>query len=125
MRFLSEEWAKAITDGLNASEEFQQAAATTHATIQQIVIDAPDGILRYWLTIDGGSATMGTGDAVDPDVIIQQSYETAVALAKGELNPVSAYMGGQLQVSNVMKAMSLQGALQALSPVIKATPCEF
>lgn len=125
MRFLSEEWTRAITDGLNASEEFKAATAGTQATIQQIVLEAPEGTLRYWLKIDNGTATLGSGDAPDADITIQQSYETAVALAKGELNAVSAYMGGRLQVSNVMKAMSLQGPLQSLAPVIKSTPCEY
>ena len=126
MRFLSEEWARAVTDGLNASAEFQQAAANTTTIIQQVVTDPPDGgDLRYWLSIDAGTATLGMGDNQDAEITITQSYATAVALATGELSAVSAYMGGQLQVSNVMKAMSLQGTLQALGPVIKATPCEY
>ena len=125
MRFLSPEWAEAVTSGLNASDEFKAAAASTSTTVQQVVTDAPEGELRYWLGIEAGVATMGTGDAADPQVIINQSYETAVALATGELNAVNAYMSGKLQISNVMKAMSLQGPLQALAPVIRGIDCEY
>src|SRR5262245_41695047 len=125
MRFLSEEWALAITDGLNASEEFSQAAAKTSTVIQQVVTEAPEGELRYWLRFEAGEATLEMGDNPDAEITITQSYATAVALAKGELNPISAYMGGQIQVSNVMKAMGLQGPLQALAPVVRDTPCDY
>lgn len=126
MRFLSQEWAEAVTAGLNASDEFKAATAKIAATIQQVVTEAPEGEdLHYWLSIDKGAATMGVGDATKSDIIINQSYATAVALATGELSAVAAYMSGKLQVSNVMKAMGMQAPLQALAPVIRSIDCEY
>jgi len=126
MKFLSEEWATAVTDGLNASEEFQAAAGSIKATLQQIVTAAPDGgELHYWLKLDEGTVTMGVGDLPDADVKVTQSYETAVALATGKLSGTSAYMSGKMKVTNVMKAMGLQGALNAVAAVIKSVDCEY
>ena len=126
MRFLSQEWAQAVTDALNGSDTFKAAASKATITLQQVVTDAPEGEdLHYWLSIDKGSATLGVGDNPAAEVTVTQSYATAVALAKGELSGVSAYMSGQLQISNVMKAMSLQGPLQALAPLIQGIACEY
>lgn len=109
--FLSEEWLSEVESRLNASAEFQAKAAGTDAVIQQVV-PAPEGELRYWIRIEGGRVALGAGDAEAPDVVITQSLSTAQALARRELNPVTAFMTGRLKVTGDMgRLMKLQAAV--------------
>ena len=125
MQFLSEDWVRAVKEGLNASDDFRASAAGQSARIQQVVTK-PDGqVMKYWLTIDDGAVDMGVGDVESPDVTISQDYETAVALAKSELSPVAAFMSGRLQVSNLMKVMGLQGAFGHLPGILATLDVEY
>ena len=98
VRFLSDEWIALVQEHLNGSDAFRAAASSVSATVQQVV-PAPDGERRYWIRLDGGSVTVGPGDASEPDVTITQDLATATAMAKRELNPVTAFMTGRLRVA--------------------------
>jgi putative sterol carrier protein len=115
LTFLSPEWAGALTEAVNANGEFAAAAGSQHARIQQ-VITTTDGEKRYWTTIGEGKISMGMGDLEGPDATIRQSYETAVALAKRELSPVTGFMMGKIKVEgNMGMLMGLAGALGKLA----------
>jgi len=124
IRFLSEEWAQAVKDGLNANEAFRSASKGSRALIQQVVTKGDDD-LSYWMEIDNGVVEVGTGRAEKPSLTITSTYETAEALAKGELSPMAAFMSGKIEVSNVMSAMGLQGALSSAGAVIKDIDTEY
>jgi putative sterol carrier protein len=125
VKFLSEEWTRAVTEALNGSEAFTTAAGGQSAKIQQVV-NAPDGEVRYHLTLDNGRALVALGDVEGPDATVTQDYETAVALAKNELNGVAAFMSGKLQISgDLMRLMQLQGALGALAAALKDIDVEY
>jgi putative sterol carrier protein len=115
VQFLSDEWTEQLKQRLNESEAFRKAAGGTNATIEN-VIATPDGQKRYWIKIAGGSVDMGAGGADSPDATIEQDYETAAALARSELNPVSAFMTGKIRINgSMMLLMQLQGALTELA----------
>jgi putative sterol carrier protein len=115
VQFLSPEWTEELEKRLNASDEFRAAAAAANVTIQN-VIDTPDGAKRYWMRFEGGSVKLEAGDAERADATIEQDYDTAVALAKSELNPVSAFMTGKIRINgSMMLLMQLQGALSELA----------
>lgn len=115
IQFLSDEWTAELKQRLNASDGFRKAAGTADATIQN-VIATPDGQKRYWMKIAGGEVDMGAGDADQPDATIEQDYETAAALARSELNPVSAFMTGKIRINgSMMLLMQLQPALTELA----------
>ena len=101
VQFLSDEWTEALEQRLNASEAFRNAAGASNVTIQN-VINAPDGAKRYWMRFDGGSVELGSGDAESPEATIEQDYDTAVALARSELNPVTAFMTGNAIQANTV-----------------------
>jgi putative sterol carrier protein len=113
VKFLSDEWAQALKAELNESEEFRKAAAGQHATIQQVITGGDD--THYWITIEDGSIDLGVGDVEGEDATITQSYDSAAALARGELSPVTAFMTGKLKIAgNMGMILGLQGALAQL-----------
>jgi putative sterol carrier protein len=123
--FLSEEWAQALKDALNADEAFTAAAASTPARLQQ-VITRDVGETRYWIAIADGAIDMGVGELENPDATITQGYESAVALAKNELNPVTAFMTGKIKIAgNMGLLLSLQGALARLPVAMSAIDVEY
>ena len=126
VQYLSDEWAQAVQDALNANETFKSAAGSQSAKIQQVVT-TPDGEKRYWFKLDGGQVSLGTGDSPDPvDATITQDYDTAVALAKNELTGTAAYMSGKIRVSgDLMKLMQLQGPLGQMPAALKDLDVEY
>jgi putative sterol carrier protein len=114
VKFLSDGWAAALKQELNQSDAFRQAAAGQKATIQQ-VITGGDGDTHYWITIEDGRIDLGVGDVEGEDATITQSYDSAAALARGELSPVTAFMTGKLKIGgNMGMILGLQGALAQL-----------
>jgi putative sterol carrier protein len=125
VQFLSEEWASELRRRLNDSDAFRKGLGGTSARIQQ-VIATPDGERRYWMRTDDGRIDMGPGDIENPDATISQDYDTAVGLARGEVNAVSAYMTGKIKISgNLMMLMGLQGALSELPRAMQEMDVDY
>ena len=125
VQFLSQEWTAELEQRLNASEAFRAAAGAANVTIQN-VINAADGPKRYWMRFEAGSVAMGAGDAENPEATIEQDYDTAVALAKSELNPVTAFMTGKIRINgSMMLLMQLQGALSELAKEMQEIDVDY
>lgn len=126
IKFLSEEWATTMTDALNSSQDFQNAASGQQVKLQQVISDAPDGESKYYFTIDGGKAQVGIGEIADAEATITQNYETAVAINKQELNAQNAFMQGKLKIAgNMMKLMQLQGVFTAMPKAVDGIDVEY
>jgi putative sterol carrier protein len=127
VKFLTEEWASTMTEKLNSSDEFKQAASGQSVKLQQVVTDTPDGGEgKYYFTLDGGSADVGIGEVSDAEATISQNYETAVAINKQELNAQNAFMQGKLKISgNMMKLMQLQGVFNAMPKAVSDVDVEY
>ena len=127
VKFLSEEWAQSMTEALNSSDEFKSAASGQQAKLQQVVTDAPDGgEVKYYFTLEGGNAQVALGEVADAEATITQSYDTAAAIAKQELNAQNAFMQGKLKVSgNMMKLMQLQGVVNAMPKAVTDVQVEY
>ena len=125
VKFLSEEWAEALKKELNENQAFRQAAAGKRATIQQVITD--DGVeTHYWITIVDGEIDLGVGDVESEDAEITQSYDSAAALARGELSPVTAFLTGKLKVTgNMGLILGLQGALSQLPAAMAEIEVEY
>jgi putative sterol carrier protein len=114
--FLSDEWATAVMDAVNADPEFAKAAGTQSARIQQVITRDGAEPAHYWTIVHDGKIELGTGDIDDPDATITQGYDTAVALARREANPVTAFMMGKIKIDqNMQLLMGLAGALGKLA----------
>ena len=126
IRFLSEEWATAVMDAANADDEFTKAAGAASARIQQIITKDGSEPAHYWTVVDGGKIQLGVGDTENPDATITQSYDTAVALARREANPVTSFMMGKIKVDgNMGMLMGLAGALGKLADVMSRLDVEY
>ena len=69
---------------------------------------------------------MGVGSIEDPDVTVRQSYETATAISKGELNTQTAFMTGKVKVSgNLAKLMMHQSAIQQWGAAVADLDVEY
>jgi putative sterol carrier protein len=126
VKFLSEEWAKAVTDALNSDDAFKSAAQGQNAKIQQIVTK-PDGEVKYFFEVENGQAEVSPGEIEGPDATLSQDYDTAVALAKNELNGTAAYMSGKLKLvsGDLMKLMQLQGMINTLPGAVRDIDTEY
>ena len=126
VRYLSDEWAQAVQDALNANESFRSAIATQSARVQQVVTTS-DGEARYWFKLEGGQVHLGTGDLAEAvDATITQDYDTAVAISRNELSPTAAYMSGKMRVSgDLMKLMQLQGSMGQMPAALKDLEVDY
>ncbi|MFQ5524430.1 MAG: SCP2 sterol-binding domain-containing protein [Acidimicrobiia bacterium] len=125
-KFLSEEWAQDVTNALNTHEGFKNAIGAADLAIQFHVDEAPEGEVDYYLKTSGGVATLALGSIEDPDVTVKQSYDTAVAISKGELNTQTAFMTGKLKVSgNLAKLMMHQNAIQQWGAAVADLDVEY
>lgn len=112
VQFLTQDWLSELTETLNGHDGFKAAIANVDISLQFEVPDAPDGAeTRYFMTVGGGTAEAGAGDAAAPDVTITNNYETAVAVSKGELNTQMAFMTGKLKVSGNMAKLMMNQAM--------------
>jgi putative sterol carrier protein len=126
VKFLSEEWAKEMTNSLNSSDEFKQAAASQQVKLQQVVTDTDAGEVKYYFTIEGGNAEVSLGEITDAEATISQNYETAVAINKQELNAQQAFMQGKLKISgNMMKLMQLQSVFTAMPKAVADVEVDY
>lgn len=126
VKFLSDEWLTEVESRLNTHEGFQNAARGQSAKLQQEVTGGPDGDITYGFSLDGGKVQLVRGDLDGAEATINQSYETAVALAKGELAGQAAFMQGKMKITgNLMKMMTLQGVFAALPAAVADLDVDF
>ena len=69
---------------------------------------------------------MALGTLEGADVTVKQTYDTATAISKGDLNTQSAFMTGKLKVSgNLAKLMMHQGAIQQWGAAVSELDVEY
>lgn len=127
VKFQSDEFFKQVNEALSSNEAVTKAAKGQNVKIQVITSDTPGvGTKKTYLQITDGIPAAGAGEVPNPDATISQSYETAVALDKGELNPQSAFMEGKIKVKgNLMKLLKIQRFLETLPPAAKHIEREY
>jgi putative sterol carrier protein len=125
-KFLTEGWAQDVTKALTNHEGFKNAIGAADLGIQFTTEETPDGDVDYYLRSSGGSTNVAVGTLDDPDVTVKQSYDTAVAISKGELNTQTAFMTGKLKVSgNLAKLMMHQSAVQQWAAAVAELDVEY
>jgi putative sterol carrier protein len=104
-KYLTQEWL----DEFHKLSEDQPLRPGATARIQYNTTGAPVGDVRYyWVLEDGKLTDVKLGDLPDPDFTISMSWDDAVKVQNGELDPNAAFMQGRMKVTgNMAKLMSL------------------
>lgn len=106
VKFLSPEWLSEVTTALENHQGFQEAVRGIEMGIQFNVLDGPFGDTGYHLAIAPQAVTIALGVREDLDITINQNYETATAIMRGDLNVQAAFITGKIKVSgNLAKLM--------------------
>jgi putative sterol carrier protein len=118
VRYLSLDWINALSDEVAASEQMREIAATHTIGVTQVVSNGPEGDVTYHLRVADGAASFGAGPADPEDVKMEQDWDTAVAVATGELNAQEAFIGGRIRLfgdqQKLLDSQPVFGALDAV-----------
>jgi len=126
VKYLSPEWIDAYNAAMAADDAVRKALKGKSAVIQMVVVDSPDGDIRYWLRIGDGTASVGLGDADSAEVTISQSYETSAKVNKGELDGAKAFTQGKVKITGKMlKMMQLRSPLAEVQKVLATIDTEY
>lgn len=97
-------------DDLAAAARTASIPNEVRLTIQQVVLDGPDGQeLAYVVEAADGGLSVRPGRADHPDVTFTQDLATALAVQRGELSAQAAFIEGRLRLGGDLRAV-LQGA---------------
>ena len=125
VKYLSDEWAKSVTEAVNANDSFKQQATGKNVKLQY-VITTGEGEVKYYTELKDGQANVGIGEIDDPEATLSSDYETSAALFRNELNATAAYMSGKLKIQgDLMKLMQLQGLVNTIPEATKSIDVEF
>ena len=104
-QYLSQEWL----DESRKLAESQPVRPGATARIQYVTTGGPEGDIKYyWVLEDGKILDSQLGEIDDSDFTLTMTYDDAVKVQKGELDPNAAFMQGRMKVSgNMAKLMSL------------------
>ena len=121
IRYLSLEWLDALTAEVAASTELQELAQQHTIGVTQVVTEGPEGTVVYHLQVGDGAATFGAGQAFPEDVRMEQTWETATAVATGALNAQEAFIKGRILLTgSQQKLMDSQPVFGALDAVFRS-----
>lgn len=115
MQYLSPEWIAAADEALAAAWQ-QVGDKGTGAVLLWQVGGAPEGKVTFTVRFGPSGAGFGQGAPdVEPDATLSLDYDTAVAIARGELSPQVAFMQGGLKLGgDVMVLVASAPGLAAL-----------
>ena len=123
IRYLSLAWIDALSAEVASSEQMRDVAQTHRIGITQVVSDGPEGDVTYHLQVADGDATFGAGAAEPEDVKMEQSWQTAVDVATGELNAQEAFIGGHIRLfgdqQKLLDSQPVFGALDAVFSTVR------
>jgi len=125
-RFLSPEWFDEVArpDARPRGGAVERDA--DDLVLEQVVRDTPEGEVRYRVVVTAGTAYLEppatpatpAAPASPADLTITCSWETAAAMAQGQLSAQTALMEGRLRVRGDMARLSGRAAdLVGLDPV--------
>ena len=117
MRYLGLDWIEAVKAHVADSESMRAAAETCSIGVTQVVTEGPEGNVVYHLQVGDGLASFGPGPAPREDVRLEQSWQTAVGIATGNIPAQTAFVSGLVRVSGdtqkVVENVAVFAALDA------------
>jgi putative sterol carrier protein len=124
LRYLSLQWITELSREVADSEQLAGLATTHSIGVTQVVTDGPDGTVTYHLAVRNGEVRFGAGPADPEDVRMEQDWDTAVAVATGELNAQEAFIGGRIRLTGnqqlLLESQPVFGALDLVFTTVRA-----
>ena len=121
IRYLSLDWIDALSAEVAADPRLAELAHTHAIGVTQVVTGGPEGDVVYHLQLGDGSIDFGAGDAFPEDVRMQQTWDTAVAVATGTVNAQDAFIDGRILLTgDQQKLIDAQPVFGALDTVFSS-----
>lgn len=98
MRYLSLDWIESMSAAVSGNAELQSLAGTITLGITQVVTGTPDGDVTYHVQLLDGRASFGAGAAPQEDVRMEQSWDTALKVARHEVPAQEVFVKGLVKV---------------------------
>jgi hypothetical protein len=124
VRYLSLDWLEELGRAVDGDSELRRLAAEHEIGLTQVVTAGPEGDVTYHLQVGDGEARFGPGPAEPEHVRMEQSWDTAVAVATDELNAQQAFVDGRIRLigdqQRLLAAQPIFGALDAVFSAVRA-----
>ncbi len=125
LRYLSLDWIEEIGRRVAADFSLQELGSTLRIGITQVVSDGPEDTVIYHLQVGDGAVSFGPGPADPEDVRLEQEWDTAVAVATGDMTAEDAFITGSIRLGgNAQLLLESQQVFAALDPVFSAVAAE-
>ena len=124
MRYLSLAWIDAVAAAVAANERDPATRRRpTRSAFTQVVTDGPEGDVTYHLQVGDGASPSPPAPPIPEHVRMEQSWDTAVAVATGTLNAQEAFVSGQIRLrgdqQRLLDSQRLFGALDAVFSAVR------
>jgi putative sterol carrier protein len=120
VKFLTDDWAKSLSEAASANSKFAKASKGVRATFQVNVAGSPEAP-SFTMVWDNGQLAVTTGPAAGgADVNLDLDYATMVELSKGTVNGPQAVASGRMKAEGDMEKMFTLGKAMDLLPTIEA-----
>jgi putative sterol carrier protein len=123
IRYLSLDWINAMSTEAAASDQMRTVAESHRIGVTQVISNGPEGDVTYHLLVGDGDVTFAPGPAEPEDVKMEQDWDTAVAVATGQLNAQEAFIGGQIRLQGdqqlLLDSQPVFGALDAIFATVR------
>ena len=118
VRYLSLDWIEELRQVVASDVALRALAGEHEIGVTQVVSEGPEGDVTYHLQVGDGAASFGAGAAEPEHVRMEQTWDTAVAVATGSLNAQEAFVNGRIRLSGdqqrLLDAQPVFGALDAV-----------
>jgi hypothetical protein len=118
VRYLSLEWIDELSRAVAEDDQLRELAGSHELGLTQLVGDGPEGDVTYHLQVGDGAARFGAGAADPEHVRMEQSWDTAVAVATGDLNAQDAFVNGHIRLygdqQRLLESQAIFGALDGV-----------
>ena len=121
VRYLSLDWIDAVAANVASDDRLGDLAGEHEIGFTQVVSDGPDGDVTYHLQVGDGRITFAAGPADPEHVRMEQTWDTAVAVATGTLNAQEAFVSGHIRLyGDQQRLLDSQPVFGALDSVFSA-----
>jgi len=104
--YLSADWIARVDAAMKSDQELMQLCQHADLTLQQEVHGGPYGDVIFHLTLSSSGASIQSGPAARPDVVLRQTHATAVSVRSGEMNALDGVQTGAIVLSGEVASLT-------------------